>query len=82
MHDHIKCLPFSGGGELTEARLASDESERLLSAVKELPGGKTAATKSLPGEKDVEKVSVIAATGVGREDFAFARRASCNVRVL
>ena len=71
MHDQIKCLPFSGGGILLEARLVSDESERLLSAVKELPGGKTAATKSLLGEKDIEKVSMIAATSVGHEDFAF-----------
>ena len=78
----IKCLPFNGGGVLTEARLASDESERLLSAFIELPGGNTAATKSLSGEKDEGKVSVMAATGTGREDLAFVWRASCNVRVL
>ena len=82
MQAQIKCLPFNSGGVLTEARLASDEPERLLSAFIELPRGNTTATKSLSGEKDKGKVSVMAATSTGQEDLAFVWRASCNVCVL
>ena len=81
-HVQIKCFPFSGVRVLMEATLASEESKRLLSMVIELPGGNMAATKLLSGKKDMENVSVMAATSGGRKDFAFVRRASCSVCVL
>ena len=82
MHVQIRCLPFNGGGALTEVRLASDESKRLLSAFIELPRGNTVATKLLSDKKDLENCSVMAATIGGQEDFTFMQRVSCSMCVL